>query len=89
MANHFKEYKNNINRNKNTVLSEEEITFYGKTSGNTGISHSHPEWDVRKVPAEDSDRDEFDSEKNKTILRDRERESKNRIGEDVSEVCSR
>lgn len=86
MANHFKEYKNNINRNKNTVLSEEEITLYGKTSGNAGISHPHPEWDVRKVPSEGSDRDEFDSEKNKTILRDRERENKSRIGEEVSEV---
>ena len=89
MANHFKEYKNNINRNKNTVLSEEEITFYGKTSGNTGISHPHPEWDVKKMSAEGSDHDEFDSEKNKTILRDRERENKNRIVEEVSEVGAR
>lgn len=89
MANHFKEYKNNINRNKNAVLSEEEITFYGKTSGNTGISHPHPEWDVRKISAEGSDLGGSDSEKNRTILRDRERKNKNRIGKEVSEVGTR
>ena len=88
MANHFKEYKNNINRNKNTVLSEEEMALYGKTSGNIGASHSHPEWDTQKASDEDRGRDEFDSEKNKTILRDLEREAKNRIGEDVSGVSA-
>lgn len=88
MSNRFKDYHEKLKSNKTVILSDDEMDIYSKTSGNMGVSHSHPEWDDQKASDEELDRDGFDSKKNKTILRNLERETKNRIGEEVAGVMT-
>ena len=80
MANHFKDYREQLKSNKTVVLSDDELNLYSKTANNEGVSHEHKDWDV--VPKETIP--EFD-EKNKTIKRDLEREQKikNTLEEDI------
>lgn len=70
MANHFKDYKSKLNNKKTSVLSEDEIKTYSKTSNNEGVSHDHDEW------KEYSANSFINEEKKRTILRDIEREQK-------------
>ena len=78
MANHFKDYRAKINNNKTSILSEDELALYSKTTNNEGVSHTHEDWvDAEKqssIIREDCPV-EF-SEKEKTIARDFEREQK-------------
>ena len=78
MANHFKDYRAKINNNKTSILSEDELALYSKTTNNEGVSHAHEDWvDTEKqssIIGEDCPV-EF-SEKEKTIARDFEREQK-------------
>ena len=79
MANHFKDYRAKINNNKTSILSEDELALYSKTTNNEGVSHAHEDWVAAEkqssIIGEDDYPVEF-SEKEKTIARDLEREQK-------------
>ena len=47
MANHFKDYRAKINNNKTSILSDEELELYSKTSNNEGVSHDHKYWELK------------------------------------------
>ena len=78
MANHFKDYRAKINNNKTSILSEDELALYSKTTNNEGVSHAHEDWVTAEkqssIIGEDSP--VGFSEKEKTIARDLEREQK-------------
>ena len=77
MANHFKDYHAKINSNKTVILSEDELSLYSKTTNNEGASHEHSDWISSEIDTQDvADADMNDEEKERTILRDREREQK-------------
>ena len=78
MANHFKDYRAKINNNKTSILSEDELALYSKTTNNEGVSHAHEDWAAAEKQSSIIGEDypvEF-SEKEKTIARDLEREQK-------------
>lgn len=77
MANHFKEYKAKINSNKTVILSDDELTLYSKTTNNEGVSHEHSDW--ISVRATQENRDIENAEKERTILRNTEREQKAKV----------
>lgn len=77
MANHFKDYHAKINSNKTVILSDDELSLYSKTANNEGVSHEHSDWISSEVSLRDiADVDMNDEEKERTILRDKEREQK-------------
>lgn len=77
MANHFKDYRAKINSNKTVILSDDELSLYSKTTNNEGVSHEHSDWISSDVGAHDvTDAYMNDEEKERTILRDKEREQK-------------
>ena len=80
MANRFKDYRAQLKSNKTVVLSDDEVNLYSKTSNNEGISHEHQDW----IPIRNSQEDVAieDVEKERTILRNAEREQKAKIATD-------
>ena len=78
MANHFKDYRAKINNNKTSILSEDELALYSKTTNNEGVSHAHEDWVAaeKQSPIIGEDYPVEFSEKEKTIARDLEREQK-------------
>ena len=86
MANRFKDYRAQLKSNKTVVLSDEELKLYLKTANNEGISHANIDWGNDAVPADakkyggetDEDVSEVpdNSDKEKTIIRNMEREQK-------------
>ena len=80
MANRFKDYRAQLKSNKTVVLSDDEVSLYSKTSNNEGISHEHQDW----TPIRNSQEDVAieDVEKERTILRNAEREQKAKIATD-------
>ncbi len=81
MANRFKDYHAKIKSNKSTILSDEELKLYSRTSNNEGISHDHKEWEsnyIRPIAIIDEDAPETpdNADKEKTIIRNMEREQK-------------
>ena len=76
MANHFKDYHAKINNNKTSVLSDDEIERYSRTSNNEGVSHEHINWIITtKEILED---ESICNDKERTIVRNTEREQKNK-----------
>lgn len=74
MANRFKDYHEKLKSNKTVILSDDEVNLYSKTSNNEGISHANADW---MISAEKPNDVGFAvSEKEKTILRNTEREQK-------------
>ena len=80
MANRFKDYRAQLKSNKTVVLSDDELSLYSKTANNEGVSHEHQDW----IPIRDSQEDitTEDVEKERTILRNAEREQKAKIATD-------
>ena len=78
MANHFKDYRAKINNNKTSILSEDELALYSKTTNNEGVSHAHEDWAAAEKQSSIIGEDypvEF-SEKEKTIARDFKKKKK-------------
>lgn len=74
MANRFKDYHEKLKSNKTVILSDDEVNLYSKTSNNEGISHANADW---MISTENPNDVGFAvSEKEKTILRNTEREQK-------------
>lgn len=90
MANHFKDYRAKINNNKTSILSDDELVLYSKTTNNEGVSHAHEDWLAaeKQSPIVEEDFPIEFSEKEKTIARYLEREQKakshNREVEEIS-----
>ncbi len=86
MANRFKDYRAQLKSNKTVVLSDEELKLYLKTANNEGVSHANIDWrddamfiDAKKYggeTGEDVSEVPDDSDKEKTIIRNMEREQK-------------
>lgn len=77
MANHFKDYHAKINSNKTVILSDDELSLYSKTANNEGVSHEHSDWVSSEADLQDiAGVDTNVEEKERTILRDKEREQK-------------
>ena len=84
MANRFKDYRAQLKSNKTVVLSDEELKLYLKTANNEGISHANIDWgndvvDTKKYggeTGEDVSEVPDNSDKEKTIIRNMEREQK-------------
>lgn len=80
MANRFKDYRAQLKSNKTVVLSDDEVSLYSKTSNNEGISHEHQDWIPIRTSQEDITTENV--EKERTILRNAEREQKAKITTD-------
>ena len=84
MANRFKDYRAQLKSNKTVVLSDEELKLYLKTANNEGVSHTNIDWgndvvDTKKYggeTGEDVSEVPDNSDKEKTIIRNMEREQK-------------
>lgn len=84
MANRFKDYRAQLKSNKTVVLSDEELKLYLKTANNEGVSHANIDWgndavDTKKYggeTGEDVSEVPDNSDKEKTIIRNMEREQK-------------
>lgn len=84
MANRFKDYRTQLKSNKTVVLSDEELKLYLKTANNEGVSHANIDWgndvvDTKKYggeTGEDVSEVLDNSDKEKTIIRNMEREQK-------------
>lgn len=84
MANRFKDYRAQLKNNKTIVLSDEELKLYLKTANNEGVSHANIDWgndvvDTKKYggeTGEDVSEVPDNSDKEKTIIRNMEREQK-------------
>lgn len=84
MANRFKDYRAQLKSNKTVVLSDEELKLYLKTANNEGVSHANIDWgndvvDTKKYggeTGEDVSEIPDNSDKEKTIIRNMEREQK-------------
>lgn len=86
MANRFKDYRAQLNSNKTVVLSDDELKLYSKTVNNEGVSHANVDWGDcvvfidtnkrNKVADEDGPEVPDNSDKEKTIIRNMEREQK-------------
>ena len=86
MANCFKDYRAQLKSNKTVVLSDDELRLYSRTANNEGVSHANVDW-VNCVASTDTNkRNEMidedvpevpdNSDKEKTIIRNMEREQK-------------
>ena len=86
MANRFKDYRAQLKSNKTVVLSDDELKFYSRTANNEGISHANVDWGDCVVFMGTNKRNEVadedvlevpdNSDKEKTIIRNMEREQK-------------
>lgn len=84
MANRFKDYRAQLKSNKTVVLSDEELKLYLKAANNEGVSHANIDWgndvvDTKKYggeTGEDVSEVPDNSDKEKTIIRNMEREQK-------------
>lgn len=86
MANHFKDYQAKLKSNKTVVLSDDELKFYSRTTNNEGVSHANVDWVDCVVSTDTNKRNEVtdedvqevpdNSDKEKTIIRNMEREQK-------------
>lgn len=84
MANRFKDYRAQLKSNKTVVLSDEELKLYLKTANNEGVSHANIDWgndvvDTKKYGGETGEdvlEVSDNSDKEKTIIRNMEREQK-------------
>ena len=84
MAKRFKAYRAQLKSNKTVVLSDEELKLYLKTANNEGVSHANIDWgndvvDTKKYggeTGEDVSEVPDNSDKEKTIIRNMEREQK-------------
>lgn len=84
MANRFKDYRAQLKSNKTVVLSDEELKLYLKTANNEGVSRANIDWgndvvDTKKYggeTGEDVSEVPDNSDKEKTIIRNMEREQK-------------
>lgn len=81
MSNRFKDYHAKLKSNKSTILSDDELKRYSKTANNEGISHDHKDWEngyVHPIAVIDEDIPEIpdNADKEKTIIRNMEREQK-------------
>ena len=74
MSNRFKDYHEKLKSNKTVILSDDEVSLYSKTSNNEGISHEHQDWMPIRTLQEDAAVE--NAEKERTILRNAEREQK-------------
>ena len=77
MANRFKDYRAQLKSNKTVVLSDDELKIYSRTANNEGISHEHQDWMSIQTSQEDITIENV--EKERTILRNAEREQKAKI----------
>lgn len=76
MANHFKNYRAKINNTKEPV-SDDELVKYLRTANNEGSSHDHADWKTTAINVKESSEIDPDNEdKERTILRNIEREQK-------------
>ena len=86
MANCFKDYRAQLKSNKTVVLSDDELRLYSRTANNEGVSHANVDWVNRVVSTDTNKRNEMidedvpevpdNSDKEKTIIRNMEREQK-------------
>ena len=84
MANRFKDYRAQLKSNKTVVLSDDELRLYSRTVNNEGVSHANVDWgndvvDTKKYggeTGEDVSEVPDNSDKEKTIIRNMEREQK-------------
>lgn len=83
MANRFKDF--HANRNKNVVLTEEEIEQYFNTVNNKGVDHSRTDWESPSARQADEVDGNLNIEKERTILRTQQREEKTKNAKGESE----
>ena len=86
MANCFKDYRAQLKSNKTVVLSDDELKIYSRTANNEGVSHANVDWGDcvvfigankrNEVTDEDGPEVPYNSDKEKTIIRNMEREQK-------------
>lgn len=86
MANRFKDYRAQLKSNKTVVLSDDEVSLYSRTVNNEGVSHANTDWGDcvafigtnkrNEVANEDVPEVPDNSDKEKTIIRNMEREQK-------------
>lgn len=86
MANRFKDYRAQLKSNKTVVLSDDEVNLYSRTVNNEGVSHANVDWNDCVVFIGTNKRNEVadedvlevpdNSDKEKTIIRNMEREQK-------------
>ena len=86
MANCFKDYRAQLKSNKTVVLSDDELRLYSRTANNEGVSHANVDWVNCVVSTDTNKRNEMiyedvpevpdNSDKEKTIIRNMEREQK-------------
>ena len=86
MANRFKDYRAQLKSNKTVVLSDDEVGLYSRTVNNEGVSHANTDWGDcvafigtnkrNEVANEDMPEVPDNSDKEKTIIRNMEREQK-------------
>ena len=86
MANRFKDYRAQLKSNKTVVLSDDELRLYSRTANNEGVSHANVDWGDcviftgtnkrNEVADEDALEVPDNSDKEKTIIRNMEREQK-------------
>ena len=86
MANRFKDYRAQLKSNKTVVLSDDELRLYSRTANNEGVSHANIDWGDCVVLMGTNKRNEVadedvlevpdNSDKEKTIIRNMEREQK-------------
>ena len=86
MANRFKDYRAQLKSNKTVVLSDDELRLYSRTANNEGVSHANVDWVNCVVSTDTNKRNERidedvpevpdNSDKEKTIIRNMEREQK-------------
>ena len=96
MANRFKDYRAQLKSNKTVVLSDDELKLYSKTVNNEGVSHANIDWgdcvvfiDTNKrngVIDEDVPEVPDNSDKEKTIIRNMEREQKTKETKTVGDI---
>ena len=86
MANRFKDYRAQLKSNKTVVLSDDEVKLYSRTANNEGVSHANVDWENCVVSTDANKHSEMidedvqevpdNSDKEKTIIRNMEREQK-------------
>lgn len=84
MANRFKDYRAQLKSNKTFVLSDDELNIYSRTANNEGVSHEHQDWTSIQPSQEDMMVE--NTEKERTVLRNAEREQKTKsVTDNLSE----
>lgn len=84
MANRFKDYREKLKSNKTVILSDDEVNLYSRTANNEGVSHERQDWTSIQPSQEDLVVE--NTEKERTILRNAEREQKTKsVTDNLSE----